>query len=437
MIKTFFRDSLIYTLSNLFTRGIGFLLLPVYTRLISKYEYGLFDYLTTLGLLLGVIVTLEITQAIYRYMPDYKDNESRQATIASTGLWFTAGMYITLCVLSFVFCEFLARTLLGDIKHSDLIKITSALFFSNAILYNFTSLMRANLLSKHVVLVSVLNALLVSSISLLFVANFELGVEGLLWGQLIGSFISLLFAYTFIKHWIKLQFCFSTLKEMLRFSAPLIFSSLGVVLTMFVDRIMIKNILGAEQLASYAVAIKIASIVSLLMVGFQSALTPLIYANYRNVETPQKIARLFHIYLVASLVSVLLLGYSSSWLITVVAGKQYYEGALYIAPLVCSALISNMYLFFPGLSLEKKTTMIAIINIVVGGMNVALNYIFIHLFGALGASFATLLSTFFSFSLTVYFSQLYYRVPFDKYLAQMVFVICCVWLAISNDIYQG
>jgi len=111
MIKAFLKDSLLYTFANLFTRGIGFILLPIYTRLITKYEYGLFDYLTTLGLLLGVVVTLEVTQAIYRYMPEYKDNEPKQVSIASTGLWFSVIMYVILGIVSFVFSESLADLL--------------------------------------------------------------------------------------------------------------------------------------------------------------------------------------------------------------------------------------------------------------------------------------------------------------------------------------
>ena len=66
MIKRFFKDSLLYSFANLLTKGIGFILLPIYTRIISKEEYGLFDYITAIGLILGVIVSLEITQSIFR-----------------------------------------------------------------------------------------------------------------------------------------------------------------------------------------------------------------------------------------------------------------------------------------------------------------------------------------------------------------------------------
>lgn len=423
MIKAFFKDSLLYTFANLFTRGIGFILLPIYTRIISKQEYGLFDYLTTVGLLLGVVVTLEITQAIYRFIPEYKEEPLKQIKLASTGFWFSIGMYSLLCVFCFVFSTQLAEILLDDAMFAELVKITSILFLSNAILYNFTSLMRAKLLSKQVVLVSTLNAIFVASFSLILVVYLKLGLLGLITGQLIGVSLSIFVALIFVKAWVKLVFCFKSLKQMLSFSAPLILSSIGVVLSMFVDRVMLKEFLGAEQLASYAVAIKIASIVTLLMVGFQSALTPLIYANYQKEETPQKIAKLFHFYLSASVLSLLLLGGAAHWLVTIVAGAQYAEAASYVAPLVCAALFSSIYLFFPGLSIAKKTSVIAFVNVFVGLLNVVLNYVFIPKFGALGAAFSTLFSVSVALIFNAVLAQRFYKIPINNVFT---FLIVCM-----------
>ena len=423
MIKAFFKDSLLYTFANLFTRGIGFILLPIYTRIISKQEYGLFDYLTTVGLLLGVVVTLEITQAIYRFIPEYKEEPLKQIKLASTGFWFSIGMYSLLCVFCFVFSTQLAEILLDDAMFAELVKITSILFLSNAILYNFTSLMRAKLLSKQVVLVSTLNAIFVASFSLILVVYLKLGLLGLITGQLIGVSLSIFVALIFVKAWVKLVFCFKSLKQMLSFSAPLILSSIGVVLSMFVDRVMLKEFLGAEQLASYAVAIKIASIVTLLMVGFQSALTPLIYANYQKEETPQKIAKLFHFYLSASVLSLLLLGGAAHWLVTIVAGAQYAEAASYVAPLVCAAFFSSIYLFFPGLSIAKKTSVIAFVNVFVGLLNVVLNYVFIPKFGALGAAFSTLFSVSVALIFNAVLAQRFYKIPINNVFT---FLIVCM-----------
>tara|TARA_R110002094_G_scaffold2675_5_gene10497 strand:- start:1080 stop:2378 length:1299 start_codon:yes stop_codon:yes gene_type:complete len=423
MLKKFFKDSFLYSLATLFTKGLGFILLPIYTRVISKAEYGLFDYLTTVGLILGVVVTFEITQAVFRLIPDYKDNLYKKIQLASTGFWFSVLMYSTLTILSVAFSSELAHILLDNHLHSELIVITSILFFSNALLYYFTILMRVQLLAKKVVVISLFNAIFVALFSLLFVVYYELGIKGLLLGQLLGGAGAALLAYVFVNTWIRFSFCFSTLKKMLIFSIPLIFSSLGVVLSMFVDRVMLKEFLGAEQLASYAVAIKIASIVTLLVIGFQSALTPLIYANYEKKDTPKEVAKLFHIYLFCSLICLIVLTLLSNQLVSFVAGAQYIEAANYVAPLVCSALFSSMYLFFPGLSIAKKTTIIASIYIFIGGLNVLLNFIFIPEFGAIGAAFSTLFSVSLAFILNATIAQRFYKIPINNVFT---FLIVCM-----------
>ena len=127
MLKKFFKDSFLYSLATLFTKGLGFILLPIYTRVISKAEYGLFDYLTTVGLILGVVVTFEITQAVFRLIPDYKDNLYKKIQLASTGFWFSVLMYSTLTILSVAFSSELAHILLDNHLHSELIVITSIL----------------------------------------------------------------------------------------------------------------------------------------------------------------------------------------------------------------------------------------------------------------------------------------------------------------------
>lgn len=415
MIRAFLKDSFFYSFANLFTRGIGFVLLPVYTRVLSKKEYGFFDYLTTVGVVLGVIFTLEITQAIFRYIPECKNNQLKLIELASTGFWFSVGMYLLLCVVFFVFSQQLAVLLLDDVFYSNLIKITAILFFSSAVLYNFTSLMRANLLAKKVVLISMLNAVLVATFSLLLVVYLELGIFGLISGQLLGVTSTSFVAYHVVKKWVRPVFCFESLKRMLIFSTPLVLSSVGVVLSMFVDRIMLKEFLGAEQLASYAVAIKIASIVTLLMVGFQSALTPLIYANYQKEETPHKIATLFHLYISFSFCALVFLGLSAPWIISVVAGPQYLDASNYVAPLVCAALFSSIYLFFPGLNIAKKTFIISLINISAGLVNVVLNYIFIPEFGALGAALCTLFSVFIASLFNAFIAQFFYKIPVNLF----------------------
>ena len=68
MLKQLFRDSAVYTVATLLTTGLGFVLLPIYARVLTPAEYGLFDYVTVVGLLVGVTVALEVAQGMMYFV---------------------------------------------------------------------------------------------------------------------------------------------------------------------------------------------------------------------------------------------------------------------------------------------------------------------------------------------------------------------------------
>ena len=87
MIKSFLKDSLIYTIPAIFSRGTGILLLPIYTRIASPEDLGAFDLYTAFGTIIALTVAFEIAQAIGRYIPE--SNDILKKSYASTGLIFT------------------------------------------------------------------------------------------------------------------------------------------------------------------------------------------------------------------------------------------------------------------------------------------------------------------------------------------------------------
>ena len=86
MIKEFLKNSFFYSLTNIITRGIGFIFLPLYTFFIPPEDYGFVELLNLLSILVGYIFTLEISQALARYLPASKNNKLK--AYISTSLIF-------------------------------------------------------------------------------------------------------------------------------------------------------------------------------------------------------------------------------------------------------------------------------------------------------------------------------------------------------------
>jgi O-antigen/teichoic acid export membrane protein len=71
-----------------------------------------------------------------------------------------------------------------------------------------------------------------------------------------------------------------------------------------------------------------------------------------------------------------------------------------------------MYIFAPGLDIEKRTKSIALINIAAAVINVAMNLLLIPHMGILGSALATLISAVFMLTTYIHMSQRLYPIPF-------------------------
>ena len=85
MLRQFLKDSAIYGFSSLLTKGVGFLLLPLYTRTLSPEQYGAMDLLHVVRSVVAVTVALEIAQAMARFLPEAGSSAAKRE-LASTAL---------------------------------------------------------------------------------------------------------------------------------------------------------------------------------------------------------------------------------------------------------------------------------------------------------------------------------------------------------------
>lgn len=410
MLKSFFRDSALYAIANLFTRGISFILLPLYTAVLSPADFGMIDFITVVGSLVAVTAALEVTQGLHRYVPEHLGTDEPKL-YASTALWFTISCYSLLLILFNVFADNISVMMFDTADKSLLVKIASVSYLVNAIFYLIQSQLRCELKTKENVACVTLSALCISLFTAIALLVLSAGVEGAILAIISGNVVGIALAFYFCRASIGFVFSSRHLKTMLKFSIPLIPSSVGVITAMYIDRISIKEMLSLQELGIYGVASRVAFITSLLIVGFQQALTPLIYSRYKNPETPKQVARLFQIFIAAALVFFLVISFLRHEIIGIIAAEAFARAADLI-PFLCAAVIfSTLYIFFPGLGIEGKTKTISIISLATAAVNLALNYLLIPEFGLVGSSFANCFSAALGFLCYVYFSQRYYYIP--------------------------
>jgi O-antigen/teichoic acid export membrane protein len=413
MLKKFFKDSLIYTVSGFLLKGISFILLPIYTRVLSPEDYGLIDLLATLFSLLSVTVCLEITQAVGRYLPDAKDNEDESLAISRTGIWFSIIMNFVFMFFFILSSERLSVLILGSNNYQLLIKLTGINLFIYGVFYAIQNQIRWQLMSKANATLSFVSAIITISSTIYYVIYLKMAANGVILGQISGSLCGLIFSFRFVKNIWRPYINGRILRQMLLYSYPLVFSSLGVILTQYTDRISLNYFLGLTEVGIYGLAFRICNTIDLVFIGIKAGLTPLIFNYYKDVNTPSKIAFIFRYFFSISILLVLVLSCFSDIIISFFAPIAYYNAA-YVMPYILFSIIFNgAYLFSPGLSLNGKTKVITFLNLFALFINLILNIILLPIIGFIGAGIATFTASLVYISLMFYINNKYYFIPYN------------------------
>ncbi|RNF48802.1 hypothetical protein EBI00_13880 [Marinomonas hwangdonensis] len=413
MIKQFFKDSFFYTLSNLFTKGIAFIMLPIYLSYLDKGEYGIFDYISSVGSIFSVVVTLEIAQSVIRFAAE-EVNLVEKSKIISNGFFFTLCTYIVFCTVLHLNLEEASVVLTDSPNNKNIASLAAISYMTSGLLYLSVVIYRANLNVGAAVISAAASAAISAIVSFVLLSYYGMGINGILIGLITGQSIVSVVNYFNLRIFLICKPEMNVLKSMIVFSAPLVFSSLGVMLAMFSDRFMIKEMLGFDALGEYGVAAKFAAVVTLLTVGFQSALAPLVYNRFNDPDTPKNLNKLFFYFFLIGFVFIIFSFILSETIITLIAGDGYNKAISILPLLVTSVLLSNGYLFFPGLSIAKKTHILAFLNIFTGVLNLVLNLFLIPIFDVYGAALATMLSALIGFILNVFYSERYYPILIAK-----------------------
>ncbi|WP_067865102.1 oligosaccharide flippase family protein [Neptuniibacter marinus] len=425
MIKLFFSNAAVYFLSTILSRGISLLMMPLYTSVLSPAEYGILDYLSIIGSFVLVVVALEISQAAARFVSEYRADSQLRKYYFSSAFLFSIFCNLLFVICCLFFSDAIVVFFFDDLSFLDV-------FFVAVFGYSATSIFR--LVSNHlrftlkVQLEAVLNiiySLVVVLLSYFLMYKAGMGVLGGVVSLLVGSFFGIVIGLFFVRE--DLCFCKKYIFEMISFSWPFVFSSLGVVLSGLIDRLFVKEMLGYEDLGIYGVAFRIASIASVLIFVFHKALSPLIYSNYKEIDFGENLNSIFRYFSAFFICVFIVLSVNSDFFVKILTNEQYNAASDVIPFLVLSFVFSGMYFFAPGMGIKKKTKLLALINILGVFFNTGLNFFMVPLYGAIGAAIATAVSSFFVFCILFLSSQKLFFIPYEW----LRVLLCVFFVAVS------
>jgi O-antigen/teichoic acid export membrane protein len=415
--KKFIKDVAIIGFSQILINLSSFLLLPIISKTLGVYDYGIWSQLIVTVTLLTSLAILALSTAFVRFFSSKTDKREISKGFFSIFFFITFFSLIIISIL-IVFSTPISLFLFKTTIHSSLIQIMSFLIILNAlytiVLFYFRIYRQMLVYTVLTIFASIGQMIL----AILLIVVLGYGIDGVVFSALFSHFVPLGIAIGIIIKQVGFSFpSFSEISKYLRFSLPLAPSSLIFWITSLSDRYIIGFLLGVSSVGVYSAAYGIGYLISLLVSPLQIILFPQLAKLHDNKEIEE-----IKIYLSYSLKFFLLIAIPSVFGLTVLAKQilvmlttiEFIEGSSVIPLIALSALFYGLFLIIQNISiLYKKPTHIFWIQVFSAILNLCLNFILIPFIGIIGAAIATL----FSFIMMSYLSHLvskkYMRFKFD------------------------
>lgn len=402
------RDGAIYALAAIASRGLAFLLVPLYTRLLAPVDYGALDLVVTFGLLVNLAVALEVGQGMARDWAEEPEAAARRR-LASTAFLFTLFAHAAFLVIAFFAAAPLAKGLLGNSQFEPVMRAGLLFIALNAVFLQLQSQFRWEQRPHAYAAVSVLYTGLTLVLGAIF-GKWN-GLQGVLWGQATAAAVASLASLVLLRRGLELTFDSTKLVRMLRFSLPLVPAGLAIFCSFYVNRLMLNALSSLDEVAVFSVASRLAGLTTLLIVGFQGALTPLIYVYHREQGVPQQLARILEAFVAVALVVCLAFSVYAREILAWITTPDYDASAALLPWLVPVALMTQMYIFLPGIAIERRTGWQLALTSVSAVVSIGLNALLVPRWGALGAAVATCVAAIVFLVLWFRTSQWLYPLP--------------------------
>jgi O-antigen/teichoic acid export membrane protein len=295
-----------------------------------------------------------------------------------------------------------------------------AYLWFNGVFFFVLNALRAELQSAKYSFLMTLMTVVSACVTLYLMNEYGLGIDGLLAGMTIANTIPVFVGLWWLRSNLLAGFDISFLKKMLVFSFPLMLAGIAFWGSIYIDRIMINDLLSLADVGVYGVGYRLSSVISIVVAGVRSAFLPLVYSNLRDRETPAKIAIILRTYLFVVLFLYLVASLFATDLIVLFTSQSFYQASNTLVFLMPAIILANMDIFAPGIGISQKSSILIWTNLGSATLNLALNYVLIPVLGITGAAVATMTSSLLLTIVMISISQRLYYIPY----AWLPIVLC-------------
>ena len=422
-LKYLFKHSIVYSVSNVASKAIGVVLLPLYSSFLSLTEFGVLGILEVTIAIFVEVVNLGLGPALVM-LNNAKENENKRKQILFTIFLTSLSICLVFLLLGLLVIPHIA-SYFGEPEQFKLyFRLSLIVIVLRIMNYLMLNKLRADEKSVLYTVINLVKLTVTLGLTIYFVAYLKLSVAGVLYAYIIGESLNFIMLLPLMIVQMQPEFNPAIIKTAINFGVPLIFTSIAMMILNVSDRYILKYFVNYATLGQYDLGYRIAGVLNMIIIMPMSlALIPMAYKIY-NMEGDKRYFSKMMTYTTYALVwSGMALSFFSKEIIQLFAHNPDYWPAYKVVPiLVFSYVFFGMRIIASlGLYLTKNTKYVAYTTIVVAILNILLNIVLIPKYGMMAAAYTTLIAFIVLYILSDRISARFYKIPFEN--LKLFFVI--------------
>ena len=340
-----------YGIGTFGSKVIYFLLVPFYSFFLSKSELGIYDLILASLTIITPIITIQISEAVYRELLDPNTPNQKSSQAFSSGLSLVFIGLLLFVAAAFIIKQFFAFKILYE-----LILIQSSFTFY----IFFQQTLRGLSFNKEYALMGAMNAFLLIFFTIALICFSRIELSNVILAIACAQIISITYAAYKINFFKLLDFkniSKEKVYQLLNYSFPLLPNTLSWWLIDLGSRYIILFFIGLEENGLYAVAARYAGIIALVnSIFILSWQDYVINSKLKISSNKKKLSLSLNLFVAFQIGLVILLTSFSKELIFYTTPVAFHDAANYLPVLLISSAFASFCGFYGAFYLKEKRT---------------------------------------------------------------------------------
>ncbi|MGV3464884.1 MAG: lipopolysaccharide biosynthesis protein [Heyndrickxia sp.] len=430
----FSQNVIIYGLGNAVSKFLQIFLVPIFVKMLTPQEYGIYDLIISIQALAFLIGMFQLESFLARYYNDIEIVNRSRLISSSLLILLTFSLGITL--LACFYAEYIANRLGGSGLYMVILIAALSIIPTN-VCYFFGMLIRLEDKPKLFLRITILQVLLNLILAIVFVVYIRMGISGIFLAILVSnsvvSFILLSIYYSSLELSIDSRILLFARK----FSLPAMPSVIVNWCMNYANRFIIAYYLSQVEVGIFSIALKVSTFFVMVDMTIRMSWGPYFWKQFNQPNHRDLYKQKFKQITSVLFVLMLTFAFFSDSILQFFTPADYWSGTAVVELLGLNFCIYSLLgVISMGPEIIKKTKYVSYLAGLSLCVNLGVLFTLVPIWGIVGVAIALLSSNILVFIVSWLLSEKLYYVGYDyKYLLSRFIAVCIPILVFQNQSY--